>query len=84
MTEINPILLNACLIIEGIAFEISSDKRKILVTDLNNPNHKASFVFRENDLILSVSSFRENSREKAMIEAVHINAELLLDEVRNA
>jgi len=83
MLDVNPTLINACLVIEGIAFEVvkNSDEKRIFVTDINNPCHRASFVVRGRDLVLSVSSFREKPREKAMLEAVRINNALLLDEV---
>ena len=86
MTDISPILLNACIIVDGIAFEAVriENRAKLLATDLTHPNHKASFVVRGKQLVLSVSSFQEHHREKALLEAIHINNALLLDEVTNA
>jgi hypothetical protein len=82
MPSIDEIQKNASLIIEGIAFEEIKNEKKILAIDLNNTSYKASFVVRGQDLILSVSSFREKTREQAMLEAVRINNELLIDEVQ--
>ena len=86
MISDNPIIHNACIIVEGIAFEITNDNniKKILASDIYNPNYKASFVLRNHDLILSVSSFREKEREQVLLEAVHINSSILIDEVQNA
>ncbi|MCL2578095.1 MAG: hypothetical protein FWE27_08620 [Defluviitaleaceae bacterium] len=64
MTEVNPIHLNACLIVAGIAFEISKKsnaKKIILAVDLDNPSYKASFIVHGRELILSVSSFRDKA-----------------------
>ncbi|MCL1877548.1 MAG: hypothetical protein FWF80_01690 [Defluviitaleaceae bacterium] len=79
------ISLNAHTIVEGIAFEVINDKNtnKILASDLLNPSYKASFVVRGGDLILSVSSFREHTREQALHDAIRINARMLIDEVQN-
>jgi len=86
MSEIKKIQLNACLIVEGIAFEIitSDGQIKLIATDLDNPNYKASFVLWEHELILSVSSFREKNREQALFNSICINKALLIDEVKNA
>jgi hypothetical protein len=86
MADINPILSNACAIVEGIAFEVIKDKTpiRLLATDLDDPNNIASFIIRERDLILSVSSFREPSREQSLMDAIRINAALLRDEVQYA
>ena len=86
MSDISPILLDACVIVDGIAFEAVNidNQKKLLATDLTHPTYKASFVVRGNEVILSVSSFQEHDREKALLEAVHINNALLLDEVANA
>ena len=77
------ILLNACLIIEGIAFEVEKTEgiNKLLATDLENSGYKASFVLRGQHLDLSVSSFRDPIRELHLLEAVKINNTLLIDEV---
>jgi hypothetical protein len=77
---------NACLIVEGIAFEVASGTEKTMLsaTDLSNLNYKASFAIRGREFVLSVSSFREKEREQAMLEAVRINSALLLDEVQCA
>jgi len=84
--SINDIQIDACLIIDGIAFEAIKDKgiNRVIATDLSNPSNKASFVIRGQDLILSVSSFREQARERALLEAVRINNALLIDEVQCA
>jgi len=78
--------MNACAIVEGIAFEVASNLGNsiILASDLYNPAYKASFVVRGRDIVLSVSSFREASREFALMEAVRINNALLIDEVHSA
>jgi len=80
------IIMNAQVIIEGIAFEVveESGMKKILASDLQNPDYRASFVIHGNDLVMSVSSFRENEREQALIEAISINSHLLMDEVQSA
>jgi len=82
----DPIMANACTIIDGIAFEVVTDNgvKKLLANDLYNPNYKASFAVIGGNLVLSVSSFREQVREQAMLDAVRINGSLLLDEVQNA
>jgi len=86
MEDMQKIAMNAHSIVEGIAFEVVNDAgtKKILVHDLNNPNYKASLVVRGEELVLSVSSFRKQNRESALIEALRINNRLLLDEVLNA
>ena len=69
MPDISPILLDACAIVDGIAFEavkINSQKR-LLATDLTHPKYKASFVVRGREFVLSVSSFHEQSRERALL-----------------
>ena len=78
--------MNANVIIEGIAFEamVDAGTKKILASDLYNQNHKASFIVRGQELVLSVSSFREQEREQALMEATKINSRLLIDEVFNA
>jgi len=86
MLDINPVAMNACTIVEGIAFEVIDDikTKKILASDLHNPSYKASFIVRGRDLVLSVSSFREQSREQALMEAIRINSPMLIEEVRSA
>jgi len=87
MEDVNKIAMNAHAIIDGIAFEIVNDMVgaiKILASDLYNPTYKASFVVRGDELVLSVSSFREHGREQALIEATRINSRLLVDEVQSA
>ena len=86
MTDISPVLLNSCAIVDGIAFEVvkADNQNRLLATDLTCPEHKASFVVRGRELILSVSSFQKHDRELALLEAVQINNALLLDEVVNA
>lgn len=80
------ILLNACLIVDGIAFEAKTmeSQKRLLATDLTCPNYKASFVVRGREFVLSVSSFHKPDREKALLEAINLNNALLLDEVNNA
>lgn len=84
--ETNENLMNADVIIEGIAFKALVDKnsKRILANDLYNPNYKASFVAQNNELLMSASSFREEKREHALIEAVKINQHLLIETVLNA
>ena len=86
MADISHILMNACVIVDGIAFEATKieGQRRLLATDLTRINYKASFILRGREFVLSVSSFQELDREKALLEAVHINNALLLDEVANA
>ncbi|MCL2378590.1 MAG: hypothetical protein FWC77_05635 [Defluviitaleaceae bacterium] len=86
MVDTHQIMMNAHTIVEGIAFEIVGDTgtRKVLASDLHNPSYKASFVVRGQELVLSVSSFREKSREQALNNAIRINSRMLLDEVYNA
>ena len=86
MVEIEPLLLSACVIIDGIAFEVVNDMetKKLFATDLLDLSNKASFVIRGQELVLSVSSFCEKSREQALLEAISINYMLLIDEVKNA
>jgi len=86
MVEINQIIMNANVIIEGIAFEVINENgiKKILASDLYNPSYRASFVVRGQELILSVSSFREYAREQVLSEAIRINSHLLLSEAQDA
>ena len=86
MTDIQNVIEKAFLIIDGIAFEtaINDEPKKILVTDLNNPIYRASFVMQQGEFTLSVSSFKRDEREQAMLDAVRINHALLIDEVRSA
>ena len=84
MAEIKPIYINACLIVEGIAFLVDRNENKQLAIDTENEKQKASFTIRGHDLILSVSSFHEKEREQVMMEAVKINNALLIDEVQCA
>jgi len=86
MADNSAIIANACVIIEGIAFEVvnNSETKVILASDLYNSDYKASFIVHERDIVLSVSSFREQLREQALMEAVRINNHLLVDEVLNA
>jgi len=48
MVGVNKIVMNAQVIIDGIAFEVVNDTgaKRILASDLHNPNYKASFVVR--------------------------------------
>jgi len=48
---------------------------------LQNTDNKASFIVRGHELVLSVSSFREQAREQALSDAVRINSHMLIDEV---
>jgi len=85
MESANQIMINAPIIIEGIAFDVVSDTaKKLLARDLYNPNNKASFVVRGQELVLSVSSFCDKSREQALSDAIRINTRMLVDEVQNA
>jgi len=79
-------IMNASVIVDGIAFEVSDDgnRKKIIAKDLQNPAHRASFCVQGNCLVMSVSSFREPEREQALIDAVRINSRLLMDEVHSA
>jgi len=83
---LSQIEMNACTVVEGIAFEVANKigTKTILAHDLYNTSNKASFTVRGHELVLSVSSFREPSREQALMEAVRINSPLLIDEVYNA
>ena len=86
MTDISPVLLASCVIVDGIAFEVvkADNQNRLLATDLTCPEHKASFIVRGRELVLSVSSFQRRDREKSLLEAIRINTALLLDEVNNA
>ena len=46
--ENDSIVMNACAIVENIAFEVISnmESKKILASDFDNPSYKASFVVR--------------------------------------
>ena len=86
MVDIATILLKACVIVNGIAFEVTKadGHPKLLATDVNRPECRASFAVRAGDFILSVSSFKEPEREAALMNAIRINNVLLMDEVKNA
>jgi len=79
--EMMPELINACLVVDGISFEVINDTvtNKLLATDLTNLSNKASLIVREGELVLSVSSFRNEERERALLEAAKINRAYLLD-----
>jgi hypothetical protein len=83
MSHIDSICVNAFIIVEGVAFEVIKNDGiiKIIATDLENPENKASFIKRGHDLIMSASSFREHAREQALLDAVRINNNLLTNGV---
>ena len=84
--DIEKIVSNACVIVDSIAFEVAADEstKRITATDLNNPAARASFIKRGENLVLSVSSFVKPARESALLDAVRINQQLLIDEVQSA
>lgn len=87
MSDIENIINRACIIVNGIAFEVIEcvgHSLMILATDLDKPENRASFTKAGNNFILSASSFKDNKRECILLDAVNRNTELLMEEMVNA